>query len=54
MVYEYIKSFVIFFAVTVVVVFIAFILPKFQQVFRGMNIELPALTEMLWCTGFTT
>ena len=44
-------SFVIFFAVAVVVVFIAFILPKFQQVFRGMNIELPALTEMLFSLG---
>lgn len=44
-------SFVIFFAVAVVVVFIAFILPKFQQVFQGMNIELPALTEMLFSLG---
>ena len=44
-------SFVIFFALSVVVVFIAFILPKFQQVFRGMNIELPALTEMLFSLG---
>ncbi len=44
-------SFVICFALAVVVVFIAFILPKFQQVFRGMNIELPALTEMLFDLG---
>ncbi|WP_298777635.1 type II secretion system F family protein [uncultured Fretibacterium sp.] len=44
-------SFVIFFALAVVVVFIAFILPKFQQVFRGMNIELPALTEILFSLG---
>lgn len=44
-------SFVIFFAITVVVVFIAFILPKFKQVFEGMNIELPALTKMMFNLG---
>lgn len=44
-------SFVIFFAVAVVVVFIAFILPKFKKVFAGMNIELPALTEALFALG---
>ena len=44
-------SFVIFFAIAVVVVFIAFILPKFKKVFAGMNIELPALTEALFALG---
>lgn len=44
-------SFVIFFAITVVVVFIAFILPKFKKVFEGMNIELPVLTQMLFNLG---
>jgi type IV pilus assembly protein PilC len=40
-------SFVITFAITVVVVFIAFILPKFKQVFDSMNIELPAITRIM-------
>lgn len=44
-------SFVIFFAITVVVVFIAFILPKFKQVFEGMNIQLPTLTKMMFNLG---
>ncbi|MDR2527697.1 MAG: type II secretion system F family protein [Synergistaceae bacterium] len=44
-------SFVIFFAVSVVVVFIAFILPKFKQVFGGMGVELPALTQALFDLG---
>ena len=44
-------SFVIFFAISVVVVFIAFILPKFKEVFEGMNIELPALTQMMFKLG---
>jgi len=44
-------SFVIFFAVGVVVVFIAFILPKFKQVFAGLNMELPALTQMMFELG---
>ncbi len=43
--------FVIFFAVSVVVVFIAFILPKFKQVFDSMNIELPALTQAMFDFG---
>ena len=44
-------SFVILFAVAVVVVFIAFILPKFKQVFSGMKIELPALTQAMFEFG---
>jgi len=44
-------SFVIFFAVSVVVVFIAFILPKFKQVFDGMGIELPLLTQIMFELG---
>jgi type IV pilus assembly protein PilC len=44
-------SFVIFFAISVVVVFIAFILPKFKQVFGGMGIELPALTQAMFDLG---
>ncbi len=44
-------SFVIFFAISVVVVFIVFILPKFKQVFGGMGIELPALTQMMFDFG---
>ena len=44
-------TFVIFFAIAVVVVFIAFILPKFKKVFEGMNIELPTLTQMLFKLG---
>ena len=44
-------SFVILFAVAVVVVFIAFILPKFKQVFAGMHIDLPPLTQMLFGLG---
>ena len=44
-------SFVILFAISVVVVFIAFILPKFKQVFEGMKIKLPALTEMMFQFG---
>ena len=44
-------SFVILFAVAVVVVFIAFILPKFKQVFAGMNVELPALTQAMFDFG---
>lgn len=44
-------TFVILFAIAVVVVFIAFILPKFQQVFAGMNIELPALTRTMFALG---
>lgn len=44
-------SFVIFFALAVVVVFIAFILPKFQQVFKGLNVELPMLTQVLFEVG---
>ncbi|MDR1978569.1 MAG: type II secretion system F family protein [Synergistaceae bacterium] len=44
-------SFVIFFAISVVVVFIAFILPKFKQVFGGMGIELPALTQAMFDFG---
>lgn len=43
--------FVIFFALAVVVVFIAFILPKFRKVFEGMNIELPMLTQVLFEVG---
>lgn len=44
-------AFVIFFAISVVVVFIAFILPKFKQVFDGMNITLPALTQAMFDFG---
>ena len=44
-------SFVILFAVAVVVVFIAFILPKFKQVFEGMKIELPMLTQAMFDFG---
>jgi type IV pilus assembly protein PilC len=44
-------SFVIFFAISVVVVFIAFILPKFKEVFGGMGIELPALTQAMFDFG---
>jgi type IV pilus assembly protein PilC len=44
-------SFVIFFAISVVAVFIAFILPKFRQVFGGMGIELPALTQAMFDFG---
>ena len=44
-------SFVILFAVAVVVVFIAFILPKFKQVFSGMHIDLPPLTQMMFDFG---
>jgi type IV pilus assembly protein PilC len=44
-------SFVIFFAVSVVVVFIAFILPKFKEVFTSMGIELPMLTQMMFDFG---
>ena len=44
-------SFVILFAVGVVVVFIAFILPKFKQVFDGMGIELPFLTQIMFTFG---
>ena len=44
-------AFVVLFAVAVVVVFIAFILPKFKQVFSGMNIELPALTQAMFDFG---
>ncbi|MDR2179535.1 MAG: type II secretion system F family protein [Synergistaceae bacterium] len=44
-------SFVIFFAISVVAVFIAFILPKFKQVFSGMGIELPALTQAMFDFG---
>ena len=44
-------SFVMLFAVGVVVVFIAFILPKFKQVFDGMGIELPMLTQMMFDFG---
>jgi type IV pilus assembly protein PilC len=44
-------SFVIFFAISVVAVFIAFILPKFKQVFGGMGIELPALTQAMFDFG---
>ena len=44
-------SFVIFFAIAVVVVFIAFILPQFRQVFSGMKIELPPLTQAMFSFG---
>ena len=44
-------SFVIFFAVAIVVVFIAFILPKFREVFDGMGIELPMLTTIMFTFG---
>ena len=44
-------SFIITFAVGVVIVFIAFILPKFKQVFMGMGIELPALTQFMFDLG---
>jgi len=44
-------SFVITFAIVVVVVFIAFILPKFKQVFDSMNIELPAITRIMFELG---
>lgn len=44
-------SFVIIFALGVVVVFVALILPKFKQVFDGMNIELPMLTQMMFSLG---
>ena len=44
-------SFVILFAISVVVVFIAFILPKFKQVFDGMGIELPLLTQIMFAFG---
>ena len=44
-------SFVILFAVGVVVIFIAFILPKFKHVFAGMHIELPTLTKMMFDFG---
>jgi len=44
-------SFVILFAVVVVAVFIAFILPKFREVFAGMNVELPALTQAMFEFG---
>ncbi len=44
-------AFVMLFAVAVVVVFIALILPKFKQVFAGMNIELPALTQAMFNLG---
>jgi type IV pilus assembly protein PilC len=44
-------SFVILFAVSVVVVFIAFILPKFKMVFDIMNLELPFVTTMMFNLG---
>lgn len=44
-------AFVMFFAVSVMAVFIIFILPKFKQVFDGMKIELPALTKFLFAVG---
>jgi type IV pilus assembly protein PilC len=44
-------SFVIFFAIGVVVLFITVILPKFKQVFGGMGIELPALTQAMFNFG---
>ena len=44
-------SFVILFAVGVVVVFVAFILPKFKQVFGAMGIELPFLTQLMFDFG---
>ncbi|MDR1731958.1 MAG: type II secretion system F family protein [Synergistaceae bacterium] len=44
-------SFIICFAICVVIVFIAFILPKFKQVFDGMNIELPMLTQFMFAMG---
>jgi len=43
--------FVIFFAVSVVVVFIAFILPMFQTVFAEMDVELPMLTRIMFDLG---
>jgi type IV pilus assembly protein PilC len=44
-------AFVILFAISVVVVFIAFILPKFKQVFTGMGIELPMMTQIMFDFG---
>ena len=44
-------AFVIFFAVSVVVLFIAFILPTFQEVFAQMDVELPALTRLMFEFG---
>ncbi|MDR1048980.1 MAG: type II secretion system F family protein [Synergistaceae bacterium] len=44
-------SFVICFAVGVGVIFIAFILPKFKDVFGQMGIELPGLTQMMFDLG---
>jgi len=44
-------AFVIFFAVSVVVVFIAFILPQFQMVFAQMGVELPFLTRIMFEFG---
>ncbi|MDR1874806.1 MAG: type II secretion system F family protein [Synergistaceae bacterium] len=44
-------SFLISFAIGVVVVFVAFILPKFKAVFDSMEIELPALTQFLFDMG---
>ena len=44
-------SFIIFFAISTVIVFIAFILPKFKEVFSGMGIDLPALTQFMFDLG---
>ncbi|NLL37385.1 MAG: type II secretion system F family protein [Fretibacterium sp.] len=44
-------SFVVTFAIGVMVVFVAFILPKFQEVFEGMKIELPTMTLMMFRFG---
>lgn len=43
--------FVMVFAIAICVIFIAFIMPKFKQVFDGMKIELPALTKAMFAAG---
>lgn len=44
-------AFVMLFAVSVLIVFFVYLVPKFKEVFATLNIELPAITQVMFSMG---
>lgn len=44
-------AFVMLFAITVLIVFFVYLVPKFKEVFATLNIELPAITQAMFAMG---
>ncbi|MBQ7594588.1 MAG: type II secretion system F family protein [Synergistaceae bacterium] len=44
-------AFIMFFAVAILVFFFMFLVPKFQETFTALGIELPTITQMMFSVG---